>query len=211
LADFAREDVVLNLFLLLYAIESASQRGRLYGRVKLQKLLFEAERRMNNVGLRAFAYVFRRWEHGPYSLEADQGLDWLVKNGLVNLTDESIKTTATGQHLLKEARELLEKNREVLAIIDRVSEVHAPDTGKIMKAMAYGTSAPISGKLIRDVEKGEILLQPLDRSRASKLFLVDTSWIETLEILLDKESRQAIEEAMSDAGRGRITRYRPAA
>jgi len=164
---------------------------------------------MTQLGVRALTYVFYRWKLGPWSLEADWGLDWLKRNGLVDTDDQGIKVTATGRKLVKDAKEVLERNKEIVNIIDKVSEIHAIDTGKVMKALAYGIPAPSSGKLIEDVEKGEVVLQPLDSSTASKLFLADDSWIETLELLLDKKSRESIEEAMEDARQGRIQPYRP--
>jgi len=203
------DDALLNLFLVLYAVESSSRRGYLYGRVKLQKLLFEAQKRMTERRLRALTYVFYRWKHGVYSPELDWGVKWLSKNGLVNVTEKGIEITETGRSLLREARELLELNKETVAIIDRMSEIYPFETGKIMKAKAYGTPAPATRALIEDVKKGEIVLNPLEDSKASKHFLIDHSWIRTLEILLEKESRESIEKAMSDARQGRIEPYRP--
>jgi len=199
----------VNLLLLLYTIERSSRRGYLYGRVKLQKLLHEAEKRMMAVGLRAFSYVFYRWKHGAYSPEADWGLEWLEKGGLVRVTDREIATTAEGRILLEDVKQLLDRNKTTLKIIDKVAEVHALDTGKIMKAITYGTPVPELAKRIEDVGKGEVVLRPVDKSRASSLFLIDDREIETLEILLDKESRKSLQEAMDDARQGRVTPFKP--
>jgi len=177
--------------------------------VKLQKLLHEAEKRMMAAGLRAFSYVFYRWKHGAYSPEADWGLEWLEKGGLVKVTDREIATTAEGRKLLEDVKQLLDRNKKTLEIIDKVAEVHALDTGKTMKAIAYGTPVPELAKRIEDVEKGEVVLRPVDKSRASSLFLIDDREIETLEILLDKESRESLQEAMDDARHGRVTPFQP--
>jgi len=199
----------VNLLLLLYTVECSSRRGYLYGRVKLQKLLHEAEKRMMAVGLRAFSYVFYRWKHGAYSPEADWGLEWLEKDGLVEVTDREIMTTAEGRKVLEDVKQLLDKNKKTLEIIDKVAEVHALDTGKIMKAIAYGTPVPELAKRIKDIEKGEVVLRPVDKSRASSLFLIDDREIETLEILLDKQARESLQEAMDDARHGRVTPFQP--
>lgn len=199
----------MNLLLLLYTVECSSRRGYLYGRVKLQKLLHEAEKRMMAVGLRAFSYVFYRWKHGAYSPEADWGLEWLEKDGLVEVTDREIMTTAEGRKVLEDVKQLLDRNKKTLEIIDKVAEVHALDTGKIMKAIAYGTPVPELAKRIKDIEKGEVVLRPVDKSRASSLFLIDDREIETLEILLDKQARESLQEAMDDARHGRVTPFQP--
>jgi len=199
----------VNLLLLLYTVECSGRRGYLYGRVKLQKLLHEAEKRMMAVGLRAFSYVFYRWKHGAYSPEADWGLEWLEKGGLVEVTDQEIMTTAEGRKVLEDVKQLLDRNKKTLEIIDKVAEVHALDTGKMMKAIAYGTPVPELAKRIKDIEKGEVVLRPVDKSRASSLFLIDDREIETLEILLDKEARESLQEAMDDARHGRVTPFQP--
>lgn len=164
---------------------------------------------MMAVGLRAFSYVFYRWKHGAYSPEADWGLEWLEKGGLVRVTDREIATTAEGRILLEDVKQLLDRNKTTLKIIDKVAEVHALDTGKIMKAITYGTPVPELAKRIEDVGKGEVVLRPVDKSRASSLFLIDDREIETLEILLDKESRKSLQEAMDDARQGRVTPFKP--
>ena len=204
----SHKDAIVNLFLLLYAISSSSRRGYLYGRVKLQKLLYEAQKRMMEKGLRAFSYVFYRWKHGAYSPEADWGLNWLERNGLVEIADEGISITHEGIEVLEGVKGLLDRNMEAAKIIQQVAEVYALDSGKVMKAMAYGLPSPESGKRIGDAERGEVVLRPLDKEKAPRFFLADDPEIETIEILLDKESRESIEEAMNDARQGRVAPFK---
>jgi len=204
-------DSLVNLFLLLYAIERASRRGYLTGRVKLQKLLFEAEKRMTKSGWVGLNYVFYRWKHGPWSPEAQWGLEWLVRNGLVTEAEALIEATADGRRVLDDARELVESNKEMMKLIESVSDAHALDTGRTMEDAVYGTPSPTTGQLIDNIKPGETVLEPLEKSKASKLFRMDDSWVQTLEILLDKSSRESLQQAMNDAQQGRIKPYKPLA
>jgi hypothetical protein len=179
--------------------------------VKLQKLLYEAEKRMTKFGWVGLSYVFYRWEHGPYSPEAQWGVEWLVKNGLVTETDALIEATADGHELLDHARELVESNEEMMKLIENVSDAHAFHTGRTMEDAVYGTPSPITGQLIDKIKLGEAVLEPLEKSKASRLFRIDDSWLETLEILLDKSSRESLQQAMNDAQQGRIKPYKPPA
>ena len=204
-------DSLINLFLLLYTIERGSRRGYLTGRVKLQKLLFEAEKRMTKFGWVGLSYVFYRWKHGPWSPEAQWGLEWLARNGLVTETEALIEATDDGHGLLDDARELVESNQEIMKLIENVSDAHALDTGRTMEDAVYGTPSPATGELMDKVKPGEAVLEPLEKSKASKLFRIDDSWIETLDILLDKSSRESLQQAMNDAQQGRIKPYKPLA
>lgn len=206
----SHRDAIVNLLLLLYAVRSSSRRGYLYGRVKLQKLLFEAQKRMLDLRLRGLSYVFYRWKHGAYSPEAEWGLKWLERNGLVEVVDHRIEITSKGSKVLESVRDLIDRNGETMKIIDKVAEIHALDTGKVMKAIAYGTPSLELGKRIGEVEKGEVVLRPLDKATAPRFFLIDDVEIETLEILFDREARDSIEEAMDDVRHGRVTPFKHA-
>jgi hypothetical protein len=179
--------------------------------VKLQKLLFEAEKSMTKSGWVGLSYVFYRWKHGPWSPEAQWGLEWLVRNGLATETETLIATTTQGHKLLADARELIESNKDLMKFIENVSDAHALDTGRTMTDVVYGTPSPRTGQLIDETKLGETVLEPLEKSKASRLFRIDDSWIETLEILLDKSSRESLQQAMNDAQQGRIEPYKPLA
>jgi hypothetical protein len=196
---------------LLYTIERASRRGYLTGRVKLQKLLFEAEKRMTQSGWLGLSYVFYRWKLGPWSPEVQWGLEWLVRNELVTEADALIETTADGRRLLDDTRELIESNKEMLNLIENVSQIHALDTGRTIADAIYGTPSPATGQLMDEIRHGEVVLEPLEKTKASNSFRIDDSWIETLDILLDKDSRESLRQAMNDAHQGRVQPYKPLA
>jgi len=194
----SRREALVNAFLVLYVIVEASRRGLIHGRTKLMKLLYEAERELTRKNLRALSLTFIKWKYGPWSPEAQIDLKCLVDNLLVveDQTTREIHPTPKGLEVLKSARELLDKNRVLIEVVNRVLQVHALDTGTVMKRRAYDTPVLEKGELVEELKKGEVLLMPVNVEKASRFFLIDDPWLETIDLMIEKESRDALEEIL---------------
>jgi len=192
----SRTDALVNAFLVLHVIVEASRRGVIHGRTKLMKLLYEVERELTRKNLRALSLTFIKWKYGPWSPEAQIDLKCLVENGLAveDETTREIHPTPEGARVIESARELMDKNQVLMEVINRVLEVHARDTGTVMKRRAYDTPVLEKGELVKQLKKGETLLVPVTLERASRFFLIDDSWLDTIDLMIEKESREALDE-----------------
>ena len=204
-------DRLRNRLLMLYTIERASGRGPLSGKVKLLKLLYEAEREMVSERVRGLTYEFYKWQYGPLSDEALSDFEWLLSNGLVYYNQEpwEIGFSARGEEVLKECAPLLRENKEVLGFIDKVVNRFLLYTGAQIREEVYDQYIPGDTRRVREAEMGETLLRPIEPDQASRIIRIDEEWEETLAILMSMRSKKALEESGEDVKRGRIRGYVP--
>jgi hypothetical protein len=191
------KDALVNLFMTLYVVFEASKRGEVDGRVKLMKLLQKTEEELTKKNMRGPSFVFYKWEHGAWSPEAQIDLQLLIKNGLV-AEDESrhlIMPTGQGIALIDKSRRIIEKNRELLEVVNRVLASHVQYRSYQLRALTYGTpSLESDKKLIAEMRKGEVVLSPVEQERASKFFLIDDTWLDALADTTSAEIHALIEQ-----------------
>lgn len=204
-------DRLTNRLFALYVIEKASRRGTLTGKVKLMKLLYEAQEEMGKAGIRGFAYQFYRWDYGPLSNDALSDLEWLVGNELAYYREDpwEVGFTARGEQVLKECHTLLEQNQPILALVDKVVERHLLETGRTLREEVYDRYIPGESRRVRQAEMGELLLEPVPREKANQVIKMDEEWEETLALLLSKKSMEALKKSQEDVRQGRTARYVP--
>jgi hypothetical protein len=179
------------------------------GKIKLLKLVFLSEARMNKNEIKGFNYYFYRWNYGPLSDEILQDLDCLVENGLLEKVENSICITSKGRELLGSSKDLLTRNEEILEPIRQVVREFGHYRGESIKMIVYGTPKAGEEKLVKDTEHGEELLSELPREEAKKWFLIDDNWIETLELQFDREACSSLDRGIQDARAGRVTKHKP--
>lgn len=193
--------------LLLYLIKRVHERSRRYlGMTRLQKLVFMAEKALNEQRIKAFNYTFFAWDFGPLSREIYVDHEKLVDNGTLS-KNENISLSKDGKKLLKDSEEIFEKNKDILEDIDITIEKYADfDTESLveyvhdLKVKVKEYEKPVR---IGSLRKGTDIISKLDEEKAEKSFEIDEAWIETLEILLDKEFCKAIKESEMDTIEGR--------
>ena len=205
-------DRLMNRFLTLYTVYKASGRGVLSGKVKLLKLLYEAQEEMTKAGIRGLAFNFYRWNYGPLSNEALSDFEYLLSNELIYYRQEpwEIGYTARGETVLKETSELLKRNQEIVAFLDKVVQRHLMQTSTQIRGEVYDRLIPGDKRRVRDAEMGETLLKPLERDRASRAGRIDEDWEDTLSLLMNKSSMEALKESREDIKQGRLERHVPA-
>jgi len=177
------KDALINLFLMLYAVCEASKRGIVDGRIKLQKLLYVVEQELTKRNIRGPSYIFYKWDYGPWSPEAQIDLDLLVRSRLVTEDEKShrIEPTKEGLKLVRDSDKIINRNRNILDLIDRAISSTVDYKSWQLRAATYGT--PVLGRdkvLIEKVTKGEIVLSPIDEQQAFKFFLVDDDWLDAI-------------------------------
>jgi len=201
------KEVLVDNLLLLYLIKRVHDKsGRYLGMTKLQKLVFIAEKDLNQKRTKAFNYDFFAWNYGPLSKEIYLDHEKLVENDLVGKT-ENITLSKRGKDLFKDLEEIFVKNREILEDIDKVVEKFADfNTNSLVRYVhdleieVERCEEPVK---IGSLNKGADIISKIDEEGAEKTFEIDDAWIETLEILMDKEFCKTIKESEMDAIGGR--------
>jgi hypothetical protein len=191
------KDALVNLFMTLYVIFEATKRGEIDGRVKLMKLLQKAEEELTKKSMRGPSFVFYKWRHGAWSPEAQIGLQLLTGNGLVSedKTMHLIMPTVRGIELINNSRNIIEKNRELLDIVNRVLASHVQYKSYQLRALTYGTpSLEDARKLIEQIKQGEVVLKPTPEEKASKFFLVDDDWLDRVAMSVSSEFQELLQQ-----------------
>jgi hypothetical protein len=190
--------------LLLYLIGLFRSKSGLYlGITKLDKLTFLSEKEMLDQKVRGFNYEFFKWHHGPLSTDIYTDLDVLRRAGFVS-GNEDIALTAHGVEALRKLRPLFKDHRLVTTPIDVVTRRSAGLTTQNLTERVYETTVtyPMGSKKIKDIPKGQVILSPPARERTSATFELNDSWLETLEIILDREGYDSLKRATIEAEKG---------
>jgi len=193
------EEEVVDRLLLLYLINKAHAIRSLWGRTKLEKLVYCSQYGMMKSGIKGFNYHFYKWKFGPFSDEIYEDIDQLSKGKLIVKGVEDFQVAPLGLKILEDCKELLDKNRGITKYIDEVvSDFKDYDADRIMNAIYETTVFEEKKRKVKDVPpKGE-LLSKLPIGKATKAFQIDSSWLETLEILLTPGFYDLILKARAD-------------
>jgi uncharacterized phage-associated protein len=196
------EEAIVDKVLLLYLIKKAEEKGRIWGITKLMKLAFFAEREMVKDKVKGFNYNFYRWHLGPFTPEVYEDLEYMIENELV-AEQEGIGVTNQGAEILMEVEGLLKENKGVLEYIENLMGKYASEgTGELMKS-AYETEVEIMPfkikAKVRDVPIGYDLVTKLGETEARDVFEINDAWLETLDILLDKQAYESLKDGMESA------------
>lgn len=190
------KDKIANKLLLLYLVNSVNEQNNFLGITKLQKLVYLFESYLYTEGKRALNFSFFRWDYGPMSKEIYVERDFLAKNGLIE-KEGHIKITKKGKYLLSQCSAILDENRPILELIDKVTFDYSKYETEKLKNKVYNIKDPSSGLKIVDIPQGfDLLIGLPDKEDITN---IDNSWIETLDILLDKEAYISVIDATEDA------------
>ena len=193
-----------DIALLLYLIGLFRSKSGLYlGVTKLDKLAFLSEKEMLDQKFRGFNYEFFKWHHGPLSTDIYTDLDVLRRSGFVS-GKEDITLTTHGMEALRRLSPLFKEHKSVTTPIDAVTRRSAELTTQELTERVYGTtvSYPMGSKKIRDIPKGWSILSPPPPERVSATFTLNDSWVETLEIILDRDGYDSLKRATIEAAKG---------
>ncbi|VUT26356.1 MAG: hypothetical protein MOIL_01520 [Candidatus Methanolliviera sp. GoM_oil] len=190
------QEKIMDKVLLLYLIGKAKEEGNL-GVTKLMKLTFLTEQRMAEDRVKGFNYWFYKWRYGPFTQEIYDDLDCLMQNELITERG-GIELTDRGLEFLNEIRGLLDENTIILKYIDGIAEEY----GSIeLNALIDRVDEiePLGRKKIKDLLIGEHILSKLSDLEADRVFEIDDEWLETLDLLLNKEEYESLKEGMESA------------
>ncbi|MGD2247560.1 MAG: DUF4065 domain-containing protein [Candidatus Methanofastidiosia archaeon] len=208
MVTITEKEVITDNFLLLYLINTVHEKSRHYlGMTKLQKLVFIIEKILNEKGIKTFNYNFFAWNYGSLSKEIYLDHEKLVENDIIN-DNKNITLSKRGKKLLEDSKSILKRNRDILKDLDKIVEEFADfDTNSLVDyvhELTVNIESHENPVKISSLNKGTDIPLKVDDRHGIKVFEIDESWIETLEILMDKEFCEDIKESEMDAVKGRV-------
>ncbi len=202
---------VVNNILLLYLIDRTNSTGSIEDTLKLQKLVYLTQKRMIEKKLKLFTYNFFRWDKGPFSADVNNDLTVLSCRGLIRKR-WPIRLTKEGKKLLNGCKELLEENEQFLKVIDDITAEFSEYTPEQIKEYTYNLSIFVPRlrqvMTVAEVPHGTLILFKPSDNRSKKKFILDESWLATLELALDQEAVESLKQSYSDAVEGNVHEFR---
>jgi uncharacterized protein YwgA len=184
---------LIDKLLLLYLLN----KYKINGRTKLQKTVFFSEDSLNDKKIKAFNYNFIRWHYGEFSRELEADFKELIDNGLILEGKHIIKVTDQGQEILKQVEMIIKKNPDIIRLINAICEYTSKKPLDVVKTMAY-TKIMRNGVQVKDIREGVVLLNKLKESEAKSVFSIDQDWVDTLDILFNKEFSNSLRIAIAE-------------
>lgn len=199
-----------NILLVMYTIKKANQFGVMDGTVKLQKVVFLAQKELLAHKLKGFAYNFFRWNHGPYS--ADLANDYGLLEGSGFAAGWPINLSKEGEQVLAGCRELLESNRPITEVIDSVAERYAKLPSEELKQAVYDMVVTVpklkTRTKIGEIGQGQLVLFRPSDTGAKAIFGLSPGWLATLETVFDSDMLESLANAQEDAAEGRAREFK---
>jgi len=194
------EDILVDNLLLLYIIS----KGTRLGRTKLQKLAYLVECKLGKEKLKTFNYNFKRWDYGTFTKEIFEDSERLVENDII--TDHSTRPTERGEEILDQTKEIFEDNKEIFNEIDKIIYKYNKLPLNDLLDAVYESKVELDGKLIKikDVSLGRQLNTNISEEESVDKIKISDEWLETLDILFDKEFSSSLDEACEDAKEGKF-------
>jgi uncharacterized phage-associated protein len=192
----------------MYIIHKAQEKSHNYlGILKLQELIFLAEKNLHENGIKALTYDFFMWNRGPLSKEIYVDYKMLTHSKILN-QNANITLSKKGRHILSDFQEIFEDNKDILKIIEDVIDAFAQYDTEFIVQYIQNLTLFMEGceepRKIMDLEKGMDLIIGLSHQDSSLSFVIDDSWVETLDILLDKELCKSIDRSEQDIKDGKV-------
>lgn len=208
MSEMGIRERVTNVLLVLYLIETTNTIGNLEDELKLQKLVFLAQKKLVERGLKAFSYNFFRWRKGPFSKNLRIDLITLLETKFVRRKLDKIELTEKAKELLKDCTKLLNENRYFLKFIDSIVSKYSEYSPEDIKESVYALKVMVPRirqiMTIKDIAPSQLILFKTSDKKARSIFSISNSWLATLELTFDKEAISSLERAVNDAVEGRV-------
>ena len=165
---------------------------------KLHKLMFYSEKKLNECRNKSLNFRFIKLLYPTFSGELRQDLNELAENNFIEGPYFSEKWKA--RMVLEDFGDILEENRETIAVIDSEVDEYAPlDTDVLVKRTK---KLKWRNGVIDDLKKGTPLVYPLKSTRAKCSFNISEEDYEDLAICLSPKISKGMAEAFNQLRRG---------
>ena len=204
------EDRVVNNLLLLYLIDKTNEIGNMEDNLKVQKMVFLAQKDLIKRRLKAFAYNFFRWDQGPFSADLNNDLVKLARNDFLRWEswNKKMYLTKDGKGLLDACKEAFEENEVFLRSIDAIIGKFAEVEPEAIKNEVYGMRLMVpkirKQMVIREIPHRQLILFRPSMKRMRREFKISDDWLATLEVAFDEEAVATVRKAYSDAKEGNV-------
>lgn len=203
-------EILTDRLLLLFLIDRTQRKGyQITGKVKLMKMVFQAQTKMVKGQVKALDYSFYRWDFGPMSNGVLKDIDCMLKNDLLEKHGNYIFISDKGRELLRQFSKLLQRNQHVVEHMNKTVNEFASYSGRILKEVTYDLPLLFKKKLIRHAKPSDQILGRVKQDVARSWFLMDDDSEETLSLLMEKKACEALERGIADARAGKIQKYQP--
>lgn len=203
---------VINNLLLLYLINRVNKEGKIEDYLKLQKLVFLAQKKISvERKLKGFSYNFFRWIKGPFSANINVDLQLLLNSHLVTWKD-GVKLTKDGGKVLHGYKEVFDNNSIFVECVDSITKKYAKVDPETLKNQVYEmvVMVPIIRKLmkIKDIPYKHLILFKTSERKARRVFEINDEQLTRLELILDVEALDFLRKAQKDAMEGKTCEIR---
>lgn len=204
------EERVVNNLLLLHLIDRANQKGNIEDNLKVQKMVFLAQKNFIDKKLKGFAYNFFRWERGPFSADLNNDLMKLIRNDFVRWESwkKRIYLTKEGNRILEACKGVLEENKNFLKLINEITDKYANIDPEKIKDEVYKMKLMVprvrERMVIKEMRPGQMILFRPSMKRMKREFKIGEEWQATLEVIFDEEVVADLRKAYNDAREGNV-------
>lgn len=196
------DEIVIDRLLLLYMVDYLRKQGYsirgtdFQKMLKINKLLYFVESRMNEKQIKSYNYHFRKWDSGPLAQEAYLDVNHLHSSDLIKFgTVVNMKTE--GKLIADNIQDILVDENETLICIERVVREYGQYRWDKIKNAVY--AFPVLGEKIRmdRVKKGTPILNKLESSDSTISVTINPDWVDTVKILLSPSVYHSIQNGIS--------------
>jgi uncharacterized protein YwgA len=137
------EEVVSDRLLLLLLLHENRRHGNSISgtafqrELKIQKLLYRIEEKMNKQEYKGLNYNFFRWTYGPFARELNIDIEELETTKFVEVVNHELKLSRKGIDLINSLNQFFNSDLELMEWYDRsIREFGEYDAEELMKIIA---------------------------------------------------------------------------
>lgn len=198
---------IVDRFLLLHIISTASEIAPDLGKTKLQKLAFLSEWKLLDQRFKVLNYNYIKLVHGPYSNELNDDLTDFASFNII--VDPWIQPTHDGYAILDDFSDILDRNEEFIHQINNVVARFATFSLKKLLSVVYSLPHPYRRNItIEGTPFRTPLLYRIAEEKAIKKFEIDAEILEDLSICLHTDALKQWKEVKTDSRKGKSLTYR---
>ncbi len=193
------EDLIIDLYL----IHQLDKGGG--GRKKTAKLIFLLEEKLFHQKVVGPQYIMKRYPEGPYDNRVKINLENLTKNGYLEHTNRYYQNSLTSK-FIKEIDELIQENSMIFTQFDGIIENFGEESGDNIADIIYlMPEIGMQNKSFYEYGEYEEIINPNELKSPKFRFLLDDTWYDTIEILLNPKMFQNLQDAVKDCQVGNFT------
>jgi len=213
---FARnfEEVVSDRLLLLFLVYENRMHGNSVSgnsferQLKIQKLLFRIEEKMDHHEYKGLNYNFFRWSYGPFAREIYIDTEELVETKFLEVKNKELRLTEKGSKLIQRLLKFFKSDKELIEFYDRsIREFGEYDAEELMKIIKNYPS--IEKMPIFKTKKGTPLLLKREELNSKRIFKIPSDLYEELIIQFNPDISQRLSKGLQSVKESPLRKFKP--